>query len=61
VGLHPSYPAIGICNGMGTKGCSLAPYFANQFIEHCEQGLPIHSEAGLERFEGILKKTPGTI
>ena len=61
VGLHPSYPAIGICNGMGTKGCSLAPYFANQFIEHCEQGLAIHSEAGLERFEGILKKTPGTI
>ena len=56
VGLHPSYPAIGICNGMGTKGCSLAPYFAHQFIEHCEQGLPIHPEAGLERFEEILKK-----
>ena len=56
VGLHPSYPAIGICNGMGTKGCSLAPYFAHQLIEHCEQGLPIHSEAGLERFEEILKK-----
>ena len=56
VGLHPSYPAIGICNGMGTKGCSLAPYFTHQLIEHCEQGLPIHSEAGLERFEEILKK-----
>ena len=56
VGLHPSYPTIGICNGMGTKGCSLAPYFAHQLIEHCEQGSPIHPEASLERFEQILKK-----
>ena len=56
VGLHPSHPAIGICNGMGTKGCSLAPYFANQLIEHCETGTPIHPEASLERFEEILKK-----
>lgn len=56
VGLHPSYPAIGICNGMGTKGCSLAPYFAHQLITHCEQGSPIHPEASLERFEQILKK-----
>ncbi|MEY4811993.1 MAG: hypothetical protein RLZZ462_866 [Bacteroidota bacterium] len=56
VGLHPSYPAIGICNGMGTKGCSLAPYFAHQLIAHCEQGSPIHPEASLERFEQILKK-----
>ena len=61
VGLHPLYPAIGICNGMGTKGCSLAPYFAHQFIEHCEKGAPIHPEASLERFDQILKKTSGTI
>jgi glycine/D-amino acid oxidase-like deaminating enzyme len=61
VGLHPVYPAMGICNGMGTKGCSLAPYFAHQFIEHCETGSPIHAEASLERFEQILKKTPGRI
>jgi glycine/D-amino acid oxidase-like deaminating enzyme len=58
VGLHPLYPAIGICNGMGTKGCSLAPYFAHQFIAHCETGSSIHPEASLERFEGILKKQP---
>jgi glycine/D-amino acid oxidase-like deaminating enzyme len=61
VGLHPSYPAIGICNGMGTKGCSLAPYFAHQLIEHCENGTPIHAEASLDRFEQILKKTRPTI
>jgi glycine/D-amino acid oxidase-like deaminating enzyme len=61
VGLHPNYPAIGICNGMGTKGCSLAPYFAHQLIEHCENGTPIHAEASLDRFEQILKKTRPTI
>jgi len=60
VGLHPSHPSIGICNGMGTKGCSLAPYFANQLIEHCETGSPIHAEARLERFEEILKKQANT-
>lgn len=58
VGLHALYPAIGICNGMGTKGCSLAPYFAHQLIEHCEKGAPIDSEASIERFEQILKKLP---
>jgi glycine/D-amino acid oxidase-like deaminating enzyme len=61
VGMHPAYPAIGICNGMGTKGCSLAPYFADQLIAHCETGAPIHPEASLERFEEILKKQPNAI
>ncbi len=51
VGLHPIYPSIGICNGMGTKGCSLAPYFAQELIAHCEHGSPIHPEASLERFK----------
>lgn len=55
VGMHPSYPAIGICNGMGTKGCSLAPYFAHALIDHCEYGTAIHAEASLERFKVILE------
>jgi len=50
VGLHPQYPQIGICNGMGTKGCSLAPYFSKQLIDHIEAGKPIHPEADLQRF-----------
>lgn len=55
VGIHPSYPAIGICNGMGTKGCSLAPYFAHALINYCEYGTAIHAEASLERFKVILE------
>ena len=34
IGLHPQYPQLGIFNGLGTKGVSLAPYFAKSFVEH---------------------------
>lgn len=54
VGLHPQYPQLGICNGMGTKGCSLAPYFAKQLIDHIEQGSIIEPEADVKRFASIL-------
>ena len=33
VGFHPAHSSIGILNGMGTKGCSLAPYFAKQLVD----------------------------
>lgn len=55
VGMHPIHTAIGICNGMGTKGCSLAPYFAYELIQHCEHGTAIHPEASIDRFTLILK------
>lgn len=54
VGVHPVYNQLAICNGMGTKGCSLAPYFALQLIEHLELGKPIEPEASLTRFATIL-------
>ena len=54
VGMHPLYPQVGICNGMGTKGCSLAPYFTKQLIDHIEQGLPIETEANINRFKTLL-------
>ena len=33
IGLHPDHPQLGIFNGLGSKGCMLAPYFACQFKE----------------------------
>jgi glycine/D-amino acid oxidase-like deaminating enzyme len=56
VGLHPHLPAIGILNGMGTKGSSLAPFFANQLSQHLVHGLPITEEADIKRFSKILSK-----
>jgi len=51
VGMHAQDPRIGILNGMGTKGCSLAPYFARQLVQHTSNGSPIHPEAALTRFK----------
>lgn len=55
IGVHPKFPSIAICNGMGTKGCSLAPYFSKQLIEYIENGKAIDAEADVKRFESILK------
>lgn len=55
VGVHPKYHQLAICNGMGTKGCSLAPYFTNQLLAHLEQNAPIHEEANIKRFDKLCK------
>ncbi len=54
VGLHPLHSTIGILNGMGTKGCSLAPYFANQLAQHLVHQSPIDPLADVFRFRKIL-------
>lgn len=56
VGFHPLYPAVGILNGMGTKGCSLAPYFAYQLVQFITKGIPIRPDADVNRFSGILSR-----
>jgi glycine/D-amino acid oxidase-like deaminating enzyme len=56
VGTHPNYSQLAICNGMGTKGCSLAPYFTHQLMENLEYKKPIEPEADINRFKTILKE-----
>jgi glycine/D-amino acid oxidase-like deaminating enzyme len=50
VGMHPTHANMGIFNGMGTKGCSLAPYFAEQMTGHILHQSPIDNEATIDRF-----------
>ncbi|NDF98345.1 MAG: FAD-binding oxidoreductase [Chitinophagia bacterium] len=50
VGMLDAHPNIGLLGGMGTKGCSLAPFFAHQLVQHLLYHQPIHSEASLSRF-----------
>ncbi len=57
VGLHPANEKIGILNGMGTKGCSLAPFFAQQLVSHLLEGTPIMPDADVQRFKRILGKS----
>ncbi|MDQ3682118.1 MAG: FAD-binding oxidoreductase [Bacteroidota bacterium] len=56
VGFHPQQPALGILNGMGAKGASLAPFFANQLTSHLVHNFPIHDEADIKRYTRILSK-----
>jgi len=56
VGFHPLYPQIGILNGFGTKGCSLAPYFAKQIVDRIKGKGEIHPLADIKRFEKILTR-----
>ena len=56
VGLHPHQKNIAILNGMGTKGCSLAPFFVNQLIKHLLYKKEILPEADVKRFSKILAR-----
>ncbi|MFN8291120.1 MAG: FAD-dependent oxidoreductase [Chitinophagaceae bacterium] len=55
-GIHPLYPSVGILNGMGTKGCSLAPYFARQLTDHLVKNSPLFPEADINRFSRLLQR-----
>jgi glycine/D-amino acid oxidase-like deaminating enzyme len=57
VGLHPLFPSLGILNGMGTKGCSLAPFFANQLKDHLVKESPIAKDADVKRFSKVLTRS----
>lgn len=50
VGLHPQYKCLGIFNGLGTKGVTLAPYFAEQFVNFLEYKQQLIPEVKAERF-----------
>lgn len=56
VGTHPIYNNIGIFNGMGTKGCSLSPYFADEFTQFLLYGKAINPLADVKRFEKVLSR-----
>lgn len=58
VGLHPLMHSVGILNGFGTKGCTLAPYFAAQLTANLLHGQPIEPLADVKRFMRVLSRTP---
>ncbi len=50
LGILPKHPQIGVFNGLGTKGVSLAPYFACQFAGFLVDGSEIDKEVQIGRF-----------
>ncbi|PZR25699.1 MAG: FAD-dependent oxidoreductase [Citrobacter freundii] len=55
-GIHPLHPSVAILNGMGTKGCSLGPFFAKQLTDHLLYDLPIAKDAEVKRFSKVLSR-----
>ena len=54
VGLHPLFSSVGIFNGMGGKGISMAPYFAHEFALHLAGKISLTPSVDVRRFTKIL-------
>lgn len=50
IGEHPQYKPLCIFNGLGTKGVSLAPFFAENFIEFLERKAELAPEVNIFRY-----------
>ena len=50
MGLHPKHPQLGIFNGLGTKGVTLAPFFATHFVDHLLNATPLMKEVNIEQY-----------
>lgn len=50
VGLHPEQQMLGIFNGLGSKGVSLAPFLASQFADFLLDGKELDPEVNIERY-----------
>ncbi|MDH5366436.1 MAG: FAD-binding oxidoreductase [Cyclobacteriaceae bacterium] len=53
VGMHPETDKVGIFNGLGTKGVTLAPYFAKQFSEYLVNGKDVDNEVNVSRYYSL--------
>ena len=50
LGSHSEHADVFIFNALGTKGSSLAPYWAHQLIGFMEEGKPLEKEVNVGRF-----------
>lgn len=57
VGFHPVYRSLAIFNGLGTKGISLAPYFAENFTDHLSGTKQLFPEVNIERFYSLYSRS----
>ncbi len=51
IGLHPTNSNIAFFNGLGTKGTSIAPYWANEMTLFLTEGKEIPKEVNVQRFK----------
>lgn len=51
LGVHPEWSQVYIFNGLGTKGASLGPYFAQHMANYLINGIDLDQEVDIQRFE----------
>lgn len=56
IGIHPKNSMVGIFNGMGGKGFSMAPYFAEHFSDHLVDGTPLFPDVDIARNSRVLAR-----
>ncbi len=49
-GSHPKFPRVAFFNGLGSKGVSNGPFYANALAEHLTSGAPLPSECRLSEY-----------
>jgi glycine/D-amino acid oxidase-like deaminating enzyme len=50
IGKHPKISNYYLFNGMGSRGCFMAPLLIDEFFEHLEKGKEVHPETDINRF-----------
>ena len=53
LGTHPEYPYLHIFNGLGTKGTSLAPYWASRLAAYLTEEKPLDTIVNIGRFISV--------
>lgn len=56
IGHHPAHGNVIIFNGLGTKGVSLAPYFAKALVDEMYNGSALPEEVNILRFKSLYSK-----
>jgi len=57
LGQHPTYNNLYIFNGLGTKGCSLGPYFAKQMAQYLEEEKEVEESVSIRKYDGLFGKS----
>ena len=55
IGQHPVDRQVYVFNGFGSKGVSMIPYFAKNFVSYLEQGTSFPEEANISRYFSLME------
>ena len=55
IGAHPEHKDLFLFNGMGSRGCLIAPKLAKELVDHIENRTPLTPETDIRRYEKLSK------